>query len=880
MRRICAIALVLVCLCSATVLAQMSTTSLRGVVTDSSGALVPNASVKLSNKANGTGYSATTNASGYYIFPVITPATYLIDISSSGFAPQSRTAELLVNEPATINFTLSVNASKETVNVNAAAQDLNLTDATEGNAVGNETIEALPMDARNPISLLTLQPGVLYLGPENSDSRTGSVAGGRSDQGNITLDGLDDNDQTQGTAFTGILRSTVDSTEEFRVVTSNGTAEAGRSSGAQVNLVTKSGTNHYHGSLYEYYRPTNTVSNDFFNKNSEILQNEPNIPQKYIQNVFGGSIGAPIIKDKLFYFFNYEGTRIGTDAVVGATVPTASFMQGSLGYQDTNGNTDYLSSAQVTALDEPCTQSGNYYNSATVCPNGPGPNAAILAYYARVPTATSTILGDGINSGAYYFVSPTPSTLNTNILKIDYVPNAKNHFFARGNLQKDTTSSAENLPGQPPSNKYDDNTKGAAAGYTWIPSANLVNDLRYGFVRQGYQNGGVGSGEYVFIYGLTQPTAQTRNSFLHVPVNTIEDTLNWTKGSHTIAIGGNWRHITDESGTDANSFAGAETNYQYANQADLPKPANLSSNFNSTYWPIAFADLMGIIPEVTAWENYAITSPTTGTAQAEGAFLDRDYRINEFEYFAQDTWHARPNLTITYGFRHSILQTPYEIHGQEVAPTINTDAWYKERESAALQGQIYEPDLFLAPAGKANHAPGLYPKQKDNIAPHLGIVFSPDPRTSIRASAGIYYDHYGQALAQNFESEGSPGLSEQDTNKADALGFENSPRFTASNAIPNISLQPVPQTITFPYEPYASGAFEIGWGIDNRLKTPYAEAFNVSLQHQFPAGFVLEEAYVGRLGRHLIQQLDLAEPTDYTDPPGWWRLLYQCRDSF
>ena len=867
MRRICVIALVLVSLCSATIVAQTSTTSLRGVVTDSSGALVPNASVTLLDKANGTGYSAKTNSSGYYIFPVISPATYLVTISSTGFAQQTRTAELLVNQPATINFALSVKSSDVTVNVSVATEALNLTDATEGNAVGNVTIEALPMDGRNPISLLTLQPGVLYLGPENADSRTGSVAGGRSDQGNITVDGLDDNDQTQGTAFTGVLRSTLDSTEEFRVTTSNGTAEAGRSSGAQVNLVTKSGTNHYHGSLYEYYRPTNTVSNDFFNKNSEILSGLPNIPQKYIQNVFGGSIGAPILKDKLFYFFNYEGTRIGTDTVIGDTVPTASFMQGSLGYVDGSGNKDYLTSSQVAALDSPCTQPSNYFNGATTCPNGPGPNAAILSYYANVPTATGTILGDGINSGSFYFVSPTPSTLNTSILKIDYIPNSKHHIFVRGNLQKDTSAGAENLPGQPPASLTDDNTKGIAAGYTWIPTSNIVNDLRYGYIRQGYQVGGVGVGEYVYVYGLTQPTAQTRNSYLHVPVNNITDTFNWTKGSHTIAIGGNWRGITDETGTDGDSFGGAETNWEYANQSDLPAPANISSGFYSDYWPQAYADLMGIIPEASGVYNYAITSPTQGTAQAEGAFLKRDYRINEFEYFVQDTWHARPNLTITYGLRHTILQVPYEIHGQEIAPTIDTDAWYKKRESSALQGQIYEPELFLAPAGKANHAPGLYPKQKDNIAPHLGIVFSPDPKTSIRASAGIYYDHYGETLAQNFASEGSLGLSAGITNGADELGFENSPRFTASNAIPDISLPPVSPTISFPYEAPV-GNFEIAWGLDNRLKTPYAEAFNLSLQHEFPGGFVFEEAYVGRLGRHLIQQLDLAEPTDYTDPQG------------
>jgi hypothetical protein len=166
MQSIRAMVLALIVTFPSTAFTQTATTSLRGVVTDSSGALIPNATVTLADKANGSSYHALTNSAGYYIFPVITPATYAVDVTSAGFAVQSRTAELLVDQPATINFTLGVNASKETVNVSSSTQALNLTDATEGNAVGNETIEALPMDGRNPISLLTLQPGVLYLGPE------------------------------------------------------------------------------------------------------------------------------------------------------------------------------------------------------------------------------------------------------------------------------------------------------------------------------------------------------------------------------------------------------------------------------------------------------------------------------------------------------------------------------------------------------------------------------------------------------------------------------------------------------------------------------------------------------------------------------------------
>jgi Carboxypeptidase regulatory-like domain/TonB dependent receptor len=865
-------------LATAVAFAQTATTSLRGVVKDPAGALVPGASITLLDPATGTTYHAVSDAAGFYIFPAVEPAHYGITVTAKGFATEDSAITLLVSQPTTVNFALTVSRATVTVMVNSATTALNQTDATEGNAVGNAVIESLPMDERNPISLLTLQPGVLYIG-SNTDSRQGSVAGGRSDQGNVTLDGLDDNDEVFGTAFTGILRSTLDSTEEFRVVTSNGTAEASRSSGAQIELITKSGTNQYHGALYEYYRPNNVVANSFFNKYGELASGEPNDPQFYLVNTFGGAIGGPIKKDKLFYFFNYEGQRTGTHQVVGATLPTTTFMAGDLTYEDTSGNYDLLQANQVASLDAPC--ESNTFNGQPVCPNGPGANAAVLAYYANnvkpkvAPiTGGSPILGDGYNSGAYFFTSPAPSTLNTSILKIDYAMNSKNHFFVRGNLQKDTAAGAENLPGQPAGSFTDDNTKGLAAGYTWIPTSHIVNDLRYGFIRQGYQINGPGQSNFVSLYGLTQPVEYCDCGTLrHVPVNEITDTLNWTKGAHSFAFGGTWDGVTDHFGTDSSSFDTASTNPLYDDESDLPAPgpANgnpaINSSFYTSSWANAWGNLMGSIPELTNTYNYQITSATTATALANGAFVLRNFHSNEFEGFVQDTWHVRSNVSLILGVRYTNLQTPYETNGQQISPTINMDEWYKKRETAALQSQIYEPDISLEPSGKANNRPGYYPKQKDNFAPRIGVVFAPDPRTSVRASFGIYFDHYGEALVNDFSQYGSAGLATSITNPPDALGFEDSPRFTGPTSLPNIPLPASPTSQTFPYTPPAD-AFSIYWGIDNVMKTPYAEGFNFSLQHQFAGGWVFEQAYVGRLGRHLLQQLDLAEPTDFVDPNG------------
>ena len=302
--------------------------------------------------------------------------------------------------------------------------------------------------------------------------------------------------------------------------------------------------------------------------------------------------------------------------------------------------------------------------------------------------------------------------------------NAKNHFFVRGNLQKDTAAGDENLPGQAPAYFTDDNTKGISAGHTWIPTPHIVNDARYGYIRQGYQTGGIAPGEWVDIYGLTQPTAQTGSNLLHVPVNNITDTLSWNKGQHTFAFGGNWRGITNHHSGNTNSFNSASTTYEYANTGDLPLPANMAGGFGNA-WQLAYADIVGDIPQLSNVYDYTITGPTTGVALPQGAPVTKNFHSNQFEGYVQDTWHARPNLTVTYGVRYTLLQTPYETNGQQIAPTIDTDAWYQKRESAAQQGQIYEPVVTLAPAGKANHAPGYWPVQKKGFAPRLGVVFAP-----------------------------------------------------------------------------------------------------------------------------------------------------------
>ncbi len=848
--------------------AQNATTSLRGDIKDPSGALVSGATVHLTDSATGQSFTTTTKASGQYLFVQIPPAKYNIVVTATGFGKVSKIAELLVNQPATIDFSLPLSTNTEVVEVSAGTQTLNTTDASLGNSTDNVTIQALPSETRNVPDLLSLQPGVFFLpqpsNPQMQDSRSGAVNGGRSDQGNITLDGVDDNDQVNGFAFTGVLRQTQDSIEEFRVTTGLANADAGRSSGAQVSLITKSGTNQFHGAAYWYNRPTFTVANDFFNKQAQLNSGEDNRPPKLIRNIFGGDVGGPIVKDKLFFFANYEGSRQAESSQQVRAVPTALYQQGFLQYTGSGGETVSLTPAQVATLDAGC----QVCNTSAYAP-GPGPNPNALAYFNSVPTANGVNAGDGLNSGSYSFSSPNPKTLNTTIVRLDYLPSAKHHLFARGNLQKDTTGGVEQFPGQGPSFELIDNSKGMTFGDTWVISPSMVNDVRYGYIRQGYGNSGVGSGDYVDFRYLDTATSEARTTIISVPVNNIVDNFNWTKGRHTIEIGGNWRLIHQNRSSNSNSFNSGTSNPSWLG-GNPPDPSTLgldsvSDGFATSYVQ-AYANLVGTIPEVTNLYNYAVSSATSGTLLADGAYIDRHFKANEFEYYIQDSWHALPNLTLTFGLRHTILQTPWETKGQQVAPTIDTHTWYNQRETAALQGQIYEPDLTFNPSGPYYNKPGLWPKSKNNIAPRFAVAYSPNPKTSIRAGAGIFYDHYGQSLINTFDQNGSYGLSSSVSNPASTYSVQTSPRFIDRRTLP-FSNGTAPPTQTFPFTP-EEGNFAITWGLDSKLKTPYSEAFDASVQQELPHGFTLEAAYVGRLGRHLLQSLDLTQPVDFVDPQG------------
>ncbi len=416
-----AAALLAVLMLSMGIAAQIGTSTVKGTVVDPHGNPIPGAAVRLIRE-EGSARTTATNNSGSYTFSSLQTGTYQLDVEVKGFKKSSiANVKALVDNSTEINVSMEIGGVSETVNVDAAGLEsiVNTTDASLGNNFVSRQILEMPLQARNVTDLLSLQPGV---------TPDGSVTGGRSDQANITLDGIDVNNQQNAVAFDPVLRVNPDSVEEFRVITSNADATKGRSSGAQVSLITRSGSNEFHGALYEYHRNTATTANDWFsNAAGHLLASDPLVINGFakagdpvsprgqlLRNNFGGRLGGPIIKNRLFFFYNYEGMREAKTVAVVRQVPTSSFGAGQLQFRDTTGAIRTLDTAALNSL---TLLSGT--TPVPVVDVNPIVVGLFSSVNARYPNNYPQF-GDGLNTGGFRFNAPVPVDLNGHTARFDW----------------------------------------------------------------------------------------------------------------------------------------------------------------------------------------------------------------------------------------------------------------------------------------------------------------------------------------------------------------------------------------------------------------------------------------------------------------------------
>ncbi|MGA7411275.1 MAG: carboxypeptidase regulatory-like domain-containing protein [Bryobacteraceae bacterium] len=893
---LCCAVLMALCFFPQVVLAQ-SSSSLQGQITDTSGGAIPEAAVTLKNAENDSQRQALSDATGHYSFTQVPPGKYALIVQRPGFAMVTREGVVLqVNTPASLNIQLDVGKTTDVVNVTADATTINTTDGSVGNAFTENQIRQLPLETRNVVELLSLQPGV---------TPTGEVLGGRRDQNNITLDGVDVNDNqnagiaiskgtsqgsnANGTAavagFNSVLPVPLDSVQEFRVTVAGQGANEGRSSGGQVVLITKSGTNQLHGSAYEYNRNTIFAANDFFSNRAGIDRQTLN------RNQFGASLGGKIIKDRIFYFFNYERRIDASSLAQERAVPSQNLKNGLLTIPLSNGTVETLNAAQIQAVD----------------PLHIGLNQGYLNLLQQYPAGNDPAYGadGGYNFSGYRFNAPNDLDNRAYVAKMDFILDhaAKNTLSIRGTLSNANQDLIlAQFPGQAPASQLLNNSKGLGATLTSVLQPTLVNTFTFGLTRQGLSQSGVG-GENFSLYGINPlQNYNARADGRILPVYNYTDDLTWTKGRHTITTGIDFRLMTNNTYTYANSYPGYGWSPNVAVglgediQNDLTtyvqaQPGNSSVTLND---PFNAGAAMGALLGLVNNTNITYQFERNGNVLPQGAAQARHFKMNEYEAYVADSWRVKPSLTLIFGLRYSNDRPPYETTGLQVAPNIGLDQFFAQRNGLAQQGvpSFAMPNATLSYSlnGPVNGKPSWWNSDNNNFAPRFGMAYAPadadgwlgkifGKNGAFRVGAAQVYDRFGSQLITQFDQFGSFGLSTT-LNNPTSYDFTTSPRYNGSPAN-----QPAAPAGGFPYTPpdvaAISGEFQ---GIYPNLRTPYAWLFNASLERQIPGKMVLEVGYVGRFGRKLLLQGDVYTPMEnYKDPVSgqtWVQSMTSLRQTY
>lgn len=884
--------------------AQMGTTSLHGTVLDNSRAAIGGAKVRLTNTSQALERVATTPATGEFEFLALPPGRYVLRVEKDGFnLYEQRDIQLLVNVPTSVTVMMRVGSVSTQVEVSAQTETINMTDASLGTAFNENQVKQLPLESRNVPDLLSLQAGVLYTGDRpdidtDVDTRNGAVNGARSDQSNITLDGIPVNNKGSY-AFQSVLPVTLDSVQEFRVTTTSYGADEGVSSAAQVALVTKSGTNNFHGSAYEYNRNSYVSANDYFIKTAQLESDQPNQPPKLNRNIFGGSIGGPIKKDRLFLFLNYEGYRDAEAISAVRTVPSAALRDGVIQYACLNsaqcpGNTvagisgkTYTAPAGYFALSP---QQITQMDSTSLGPHGPNP--VVMQYMDTYPLPNDTTVGDGLNTSGYRFRAPTFTTKNWYIGKLDYniTADAKQRLSLSGALANENDAGAPFLPGQIPEQDMVNYNKGLIASYSAVINSSLVNNFRYGFVRESVGTIGNSDKEWNYLQAFDQGI--TYSSEFQRPVHNFTDDLSWIRGKHTWQFGFQFAFLRNPESNLNNSFSIGQANPDWLLNSGLSGAANssplnptnngyptVSSNFVSNY-DYSMTSLLGMVTLGDAVYNYT----RNGSILPQGAPVTRRFAEDSYEMYVQDSWKVKPNLTLTLGLRYSLFSPPWETNGLQVGTTFNMGQWFNARAEGMAQGipSNAQPLVTYQLAGPANGRSGYYNWDYHDLGPHvafawapgyssglLGDVFGGKGKSSIRGGFGIVYDRVGESLVDTFDQNGSFGLATSLNNPSDFETSITAPRLTNMNQIPTTDyagnpILPAAPPGGFP-QTYPVGTGAITWGVDQSLKTPYSYTLDLVVSRELKSGFSFDVAYVGRLSHRLLAQDDLAMPLDIFD---------------
>ncbi len=875
-----------------TINAQSGIARVIGTVTDQTGAAVPGATVTISNPNTGFSRTVTTGDDGSYSFPGLAPATYRVEVTAPTFKTSVvREVSALVDSTFSLNVALEPGEVTAIVDVtsNTIEAVVNNQDATIGNNFVPEQITQLPTDLRRINDLLSLQPGV---------TRDGYVAGGRSDQANITLDGIDINDQQTGGRSGGgtisqgsALRITAEAIEEFRITTTGANANQGRSSGAQISLITKGGTNNFRGAAFYFYRPTFWSANDFFNNLAGVER--PTLDR----HVYGGAIGGPIKKDKFFFFYSYEGQYQTEDRTRNRVVPLPHMGQGQIKFRGTgpgcvNGNCT-LGLAELNTV----------YNEVGINPLAV---AVFASANARYPSNNTTV-GDGLNTGGFLFNSPTVEKENTHIARFDYNINNSQQIFLRGNYQWDNFALTSMFPDTPATALWS-HPYGFVIGHNWSISNNKINNFRYGLTRQAFSSQGDSADSSISFRFVFSPLLYARTLSRVTPVQNITNDFTWIKNNHTVQIGGNVRIIRNQRDSFANAFDDAVTNPSFYNLSG----AVVTNALTNAGYTFNAGDRASIQAAATAligrFSQYSgnFTFDKDGSVLPAGTPTSRNFATEEYDVYGQDIWKFRRNLTLTLGLRYAYSRPVYEKDGFQIIPSTKLGDFFDRRVASAAQGIPFNELIQFELGGPANNGKGFYSSDWNNFQPRVAVAWSPNVKgkflrgifgnegdSTLRGGFSITNDYFGGQLAVSFDGLSSIGFTSSTTiaaNTYDITGCSAptppggtppcAPPFTGFNQ--NVrALAGIPEP-TLRFSTPADEATRIETSLDGTIVSPKHYSWNVSFGRSLPKGMYFEASYIGRSARNLFATRDIMALNNLVDPASgmdWYTAAGMLHDA-
>jgi len=848
--------------------AQSTDATISGSVIDPSGAGIAGSRVIARNTQTGVASESETNAAGVYVFAALQPGTYQISADHPGFRKYViNELEVEVGAKLSLNLSLEIGATAEVIEVRAeAVQQLAYLSASVGTVISGKRVLELPLAGRNAMDLLKTQAGVTGAngGQNFNGARVGSL--------NISVDGTNAQDNLLNSLFLATVSSgiSVDRIEEFRIVTSPADAELGRGSG-QIQALTRSGTNTFHGSLFEEHRDRSLNANSFFNNQRGQGRD------RLIRNFFGGRVGGPIRKNRTFFNFFYERRYERFSQTVTSTVLTSQARQGLWRFYPGARNANALSPTPTVDLDgnpvRPAAATGDLQtiNVFGRDPNrmAPDPTGTVQKQLALMPLPNNFRAGDGLNTSGFTWNRARPYDFNQLDIRVDHQftkDHRANFVYSEQGSQATNFIGAQRYPNVPGGRSPNETTTESLSA-TSVLRPTWLNEFHAGVFRprQTYQAPwtvagndvlpNVGGQPYVLVMSLSNSPLATAvgddPSTRISPVYQFSDNMTWVAGKHTLKAGGEVRFVSSAGydtfytmprvslgGTTANPVLGINT---------IP---GIGQNLGAQN---LLTDLSGSVSLVL--QNFN-ASPGRGPAFVPGQTRFQHVRAPEYSFFFKDDYKVTSTLTVNLGLRYELYAVPVEHTGRGAALEGGSGGIFGI--SGTGFGDLFRPGttngkaLVIRPIGPntANPNDRYFAGDHNNFAPAVGFAWQlpwwGKGKTVLRAGYGVGFERNPIFLISSINGQ-QPGFS--------SLANLTPASFTNLANVP-LPLRPTTQPLQpVPFTDRTSPAY----ALDSRLRTPYYQNLSVSLSRALNPNTTVEVRYVSNKGSKLIQQANINE---------------------